>query len=155
MSDDLSKFDPNKMTPGLRNRLEEANEEFAHRKVELERAASDITPVPQDSYLPAGQKDKPAADNAHFSEKLYFFPESFNALRRELEDNYPHFFTSVNPEMGMSPAYAMVFDAPKFVGMCNGALDMDLPFDSQNVDGICKKFLNGFRAMRGVSPLSF
>jgi hypothetical protein len=132
--------------------MKEDQEESMHRQLALDKAATDRTSSP-DAALPDGQKDSLVDSKAHISQKIYYFPESFNALRRELEENYPNFFNSVNPEVGMSPAYAMVFDAPKFVGMCNGATDGVVQFDSHNVDGICKEFLNKFRAMRGLSPL--
>lgn len=148
----MSEFDPNK-SPLVLKRLREANEEFLERQAQLEKEAINPEGRGADANLPDNQQNKPAAAGAHFSEKLYYFPPEFNALRQELEDHFRNFFHSVNPEMGTSPAYAMVFDAPKFVGMCNGALDMDVAFDSENVAGTCKRFLNGFRKLRGLSPL--
>lgn len=142
------------LTP-LQQSMKVDEEESAHRAGRLAKSHTDNMQGagPDASALPAHQRDAAAPANAHISEKFYFFPESFNALRRELEENWQNFFHLVNPEIGMSPAYAMVFDAPKFVGMCNGATDSVVQFDSQNIDGICKEFLNKFRAMRGVSAI--
>lgn len=89
----------------------------------------------------------------NFQDKVYLFPASFNALRRELDENWKTLFTSVNPETGLSLAYCMANDAPQFVGILNGALDLVVQFDSENVDGICKTFLDALRVKRGVSRL--
>ncbi len=129
-------------------------DESNHRafRIALEQTTTMESEKP-DQLLPSHQRNSESKKSDHISNKIYLFPESFNALRRELEENYPTFFNSVNPEIGVSPAWAMVLNAPAFVGMCNGALDFVVQFDSENVDGICKKFLNGFRKLRGVSAL--
>lgn len=151
------------ISKGLIRAFNESDEEYKARQAELEKAAPShyrqedgtvvFTEVEGDKSQGAGRATELVAPNAHFSEKIYFFPESFNALRRELEENYPTFFHSVVPGFGYSPAWAMVHNAPQFVGFCNGATDLDVMFDSSNVAGICLKFLNAFRAMRGVSPI--
>lgn len=133
--------------------LREDMEAFNERKAKLDATAPDETSAGGDKKLADNQQHKPVEANAHISKKVYMFPEEYNALRRELEENYPTFFTSVNPHTGVSPAHAMVFDAPAFIGMCNGVLDLTVQFDTENVAGICKEFLNGFRKLRGVSEL--
>jgi hypothetical protein len=138
----------------LEKRLKEENEQLAGREKQLEATRPDSSHAGADISLPANQQDKRVADNAAFDKKIYLFPEEFNALRRELEENWPHFFTSVNPLDGTSPAWCMVFNAPQFVGYCNGATGLDLQFDSNNVAGICKAFLNAFRKMRGISSIN-
>lgn len=138
----------------LQQALKVEEEETLHREFRISREqTTTMESEKPDQLLPGNQKNDLLPANAEFSRKIYLFPESYNALRRELEENYENFFTLVNPEIGMSPAQAMVFNAPAFLGMCNGALDTVIQYDSENVDGICKKLLNGFRNLRGVSPL--
>lgn len=149
----MATFDPNKMDPRLIRRFNEQEEEIQHREKQIAETHEDGSRPGGDFALPQHNRHQLVNPKAHLSEKLYFFPESFNALRRELEENYPTFFNSINPEFGYSPAYAMVFNGPQFVGFCNGALEMDVQFDSENIEEICKKFLNGFRQLRGVSPI--
>lgn len=143
-----------KLTPGLIRTLNESNEEYEARRKQLDATAPDLEHRGADIILPAHMQNKAAPKGAHFSEKVYFFPPSFNALREELETNYPTWFNTVVPGFGISPAYAMVYNAPQFVGFCNGAVDSDIQFDSEDVAGICHRLLNRFRAMRGASPIS-
>lgn len=109
--------------------------------------------IPPDASLPPGQFDKRVADNEHISQKLYFFPPEFIALRQELDSHWREWFETVQPLTGTSPAWCMVFDAPQFIGYCNGATGLGIQLDTGNVAGICKKFLNAFRAMRGVGAI--
>lgn len=130
-------------------------EETLVRQARLANSAPDQNRAGSDFLLPAHQRNAPVTQEKQkeFNQKIYLFPESFNALRRELEDNWREWFTAIQPEFGMSPAYAMVFNAPQFVGMCNGATDEVVQFDSDAVEATCKTFLNAFRKKRGVSPL--
>lgn len=137
----------------LNKALADEQERLAERKKLLDSTAPDPASAGGDSNLPAHNRNAPVEKNAHISQKVYLFPEEYNALRRELEDHWATFFHAVNPMIGTSPAHAMVFDAPTFIGLCNGALDMTVQLDTDNVAGICKQFLNGFRKLRGVSPL--
>ena len=82
------------------------------------------------------------------------FPESFNALRRELYEHWPTFFMKVNPDTGTSLAHDMANNAAQFVGTMNGALDLSVQMDSDNIDGICKTFLDELRQLRGLSRLN-
>lgn len=83
--------------------------------------------------------------NEHISKKVYMFPESFNALRQEMEANYPNLWAFVGNDMA--------FNAQRFIHKMDEALDEVTQFDSGNVDGICKKYLDKLRAKRGLLPL--
>lgn len=130
-----------------------------------------------DSSLGDGFKHKPVDKNAHISQKAYYFPESFNALRIELQSFWRPWFEKPHEDLpGMvSPAVAMVYHAQEFVLVMNQfvgrGVDLDVPdateaelqraadkayvpFDSGNVAGICHMFLNDLRKLRGVSPIS-
>jgi hypothetical protein len=97
--------------------------------------------LPVDST--AGKMNKPVAENAHISEKVYYFPESYNALRRELDENWPQLWALVG--------YAMAFDSVRFIELMDDALDERTTFDSDKVGAICHKYLNALRKKRGVS----
>lgn len=103
------------------------------------------------SHLPLdnepGRMNKPADANAHVSDKVYLFPESFNALRTELDQNWPSLFATVG--------YFMVFDAVRFIELMDAALDTKTTFDSDKVSAICHKYLNLLRNKRGLSSLSY
>ena len=76
---------------------------------------------------------------------VYLMPDSYNALRKELCENWHNLWQYVQ--------YDMAFDGPSFVSKLDNALDFVTQFDTDNVDGMCKKFLDGLRKLRGVSPL--
>lgn len=103
------------------------------------------------SALPAdnvpGRMHKPAAEGAHISDKVYLFPESFNALRIELNDNWPALWQRVG--------WCMAFDAITFVESMDAALDLHTTFDSAKVDAICARYLDALRNKRGLSSLGF
>ena len=138
--------------------LRAADDELAARQEELQRAQHSGEVVGGDRKLDSSQQHNwdgdAAARKKNFDQKVYYFPESFNALRREMEQYWPTLFTAVNPEIGKSIAYCMVFDAPQFVALMNEALDLTVQMDSDNVDGICKQFLDALRVLRGVSRLN-
>src|SRR6478752_2174354 len=91
-------------------------------------------------------KHDPNTDpKAHISKKVYMFPEAYNALRKELEDNFPHLYQYVGNDMA--------FNAQRFIHKMDEALDTVTQFDSGNVDGICKRFLDELRKKRGLKPL--
>lgn len=92
-----------------------------------------------------GRMHAPAKPNANFDEKVYMFPESYNALRVELHDNWPTLFKVVG--------WYMAFDAVRFIEEMDNALDTKTGFDSAKVDAICKKYLDLLRAKRGLSAL--
>ena len=82
-------------------------------------------------------------DAAHITEKIYMFPESFNALRRELSENWPHLWAAVS--------WPMAFKAEDFVSLMNEALNMRIQFDGNRVDATCTTYLNELRRLRGLS----
>lgn len=165
---DRGKFEKEKP---LEKAIREENERVAERQARLDGATpfgtttdakgmavfSDRGADHFSSDVTGNQRHQPlseaAAKQAHFSDKIYLFPESFNALRAELEHNYPSFFFGINPEYGFSAGWAMVFDAPAFIAMCNEATDSVIQIDTGSVDYICKHFLNKFREMRGVGQI--
>lgn len=155
--EDESKRLNHKDTSGVAKTIAESAEEVEARRQVLDKTAPSWENRGSDAKLPAHQRhevnESPLAPKKHISEKIYYFPEEFNALRRELEDFWPAFFTHINPEFGFSPAWAMVHNGPQFIGLMNGALDMDVQLDTENIAATCKAYLNKLRAMRGVSPI--
>ena len=99
--------------------------------------------LPEDSE--PGRMNAPARPDANFDEKVYMFPESYNALRRELFENWPSLFQTVG--------HAMAFDAIRFIELMDAALDTKTTFDTAKVDSISKKYLNLLRNKRGLSSL--
>jgi hypothetical protein len=88
-----------------------------------------------------------ATDQRHFSEKLFIFPESFHALRIELQTYYPNLWNT-------PIQYLLWADQAGFVEKMTEALSMVIrDFDSANLDGYCKQFLDELRERRGVSRL--
>lgn len=81
----------------------------------------------------------------NFDQKIYMFPESFNALRRELFENWPTLWALVG--------WRMAHRAEEFCDFMNGALDLNLVVNSQTVDYICKQYLNALRKKRGLGAL--
>lgn len=80
---------------------------------------------------------------ANFDQKIYMMPESYNALRRELMENWPNLW-----EMA---GYYMAFQAEDFIAIMNGATGLKLQFDTQAVDWTCQQYLTKLRQMRGLS----
>jgi hypothetical protein len=137
----------------LKRAFDEDEEAYKERVEKLEKTAPDITKAGSDAELPFHQQNREAKKNDHISQKTYMFPESYNALRRELEEYWYDFFVTPNPLTGTSPAWCMVFDAPQFVGYLNGFTGLAVQFDSESVDAICSTFLNALRRQRGVSEI--
>jgi len=86
-----------------------------------------------------------ATEGAHISEKVYLFPEAFNALRKELHENWPQLWSLVG--------YPMAFDAPTFIELMDAALDTKTTFDTHKVQATCEKYLDLLRMKRGLKPL--
>lgn len=83
----------------------------------------------------------------HFSEKLFIFPESLHALRRELETNWPNLWNS-------PLQYYLWSDQASLVETLCEALGIVIrDFDSANLDGYCKQFLDELRERRGMTRL--
>ena len=156
MSDGNQKSVQKFFTP-LEKAFFEEQERIDARQVELskqygeETEGSDKKLDKQHQHDYAGEE---AAKKKNFDQKIYMFPESFNALRKELYERWPTFFMTVNPETGTSLAHDMVNNAAQFIGTMNGALDLHVQFDSDNIDGICKEFLDALRVKRGLSRLN-
>lgn len=93
----------------------------------------------------AATLDQTNSDKKNFDEKLYFFPESYNALRKELYEQWPEIWPIVGWVMGNN--------GPEFVSRMNEGLQMNLQFDTNKVDSICKTYLNRLRKQRGLGPL--
>lgn len=85
------------------------------------------------------------AIGGHVLDKTYMMPDSYNALRKELHDNWPNLWQEVQ---GL-----MAFDGPGFILTMDNALNLVTQFDTDNVDGMCKKFLDELRQIRGLSRL--
>lgn len=88
-------------------------------------------------------KNPATAKNKNFDEKLYLFPESYNALRRELVEYWPHLWELVGYRMAHLPE--------EFCEHMNSALDTAVVFDTEAVDFICSTYLSLLRKKRGVS----
>lgn len=91
--------------------------------------------------------DLEGSDKKNFDQKIYWFPESYNALRRELYENWPEIWQQIGWYMAHNPQ--------EFVSGMNWLLNLNVQFDTDRVDGICKTFLNALRVQRGVSPISW
>lgn len=146
------------MTTPDQKRFEEAiraeEDRYQQRVKQLDATAPDASRPGGDKKLGEGFYHNPVAQNEHISKKTYYFPPSFNALRRELQDHWKDFFETISPLTGTSPAWCMVFDAPQFIGFMNGFTGLSQQMDSENVEGICFNFLNALRKMRGVSEFN-
>lgn len=81
-----------------------------------------------------------------FDQKIYLMPESFNALRRELMEEWPELWALVS--------YRMAYRAEEFVELMNEGLQMNQRFDTHNVNNICKAYLNKLRNNRGLSSIN-
>lgn len=90
--------------------------------------------------------DTPEDKSKNFDQKIYMFPESYNALRKELMEEWPEIWPLVG--------WYMAFNGPKFVEAMNAGTGLKLQFDSGKVDSICKTYLNFMRKKRGVSEIN-
>lgn len=141
---------------GLQKSFHEENEQLAARQKELDKQIDNTTPG-GDKSLPSNQQhdySEQASKQKNFDQKIYLFPQSFNALRRELHDNWKVLFYQTPCENGAPLSWNMAHDAVYFVAMLNDALDLHVQFDTENVSGICHTFLNALRKKRGLSELS-
>jgi hypothetical protein len=121
-----------------------ATEQDDHANLPRQEAIDYSAALPVDSEI--GRMNKPARADAHVSDKVYLFPESFNALRIELSENWPNLWYQVG--------YVMAFDSITFIECMDAALDTKTTFDSDKVSAICHKYLNLLRNKRGLSSLS-
>lgn len=79
----------------------------------------------------------------NFDQKIYMFPESYNALRKELVQYWPNLWAVVS--------WRMAHRAEEFVEEMNKALDLAVVFDTEAVDFISQTFLTALRKKRGLS----
>lgn len=91
------------------------------------------------------QTDVENSEKKNFDQKIYMFPESYNALRKELVEEWP--------ELWLILSWPMAFDAHQFVILMNDLCNTKIQFDSGKVDATCKFFLNQLRKRRGLSEL--
>jgi hypothetical protein len=82
---------------------------------------------------------------AHITDKIFMFPESYNALRRELVYNFPTLWEVVG--------WNMAFKAEDFVAQMNDALDLKVQLDGNKIDATCKIFLDALRKKRGLKSV--
>lgn len=117
-------------------------------RLENEQSLRNVVAGKEDSGVSAHKPMSSEQEKkAHVSDKLYFFPESYNMLRFELVNHWPKIWPKVS--------WAMAFKADYFVEVMNKELSLNLLFDSQRVGATCATYLNELRARRGVSPLAF
>lgn len=113
---------------------------------EQNRQLAEIKPQTVLSKEDTGQSAHKLVDpKANFDQKIYMFPESYNALREELYNHWPNLWELVS--------WCMAFQAEDFVAIMNGALDMKLQVDGNKVDATCQAYLDALRAKRGLSKL--
>ncbi len=102
--------------------------------------------------LIAGEKDTDEALGYHFhnmvkgsntknfDQKIYMFPPAFNALRKELFENWPALWALAGYRMANMPE--------EFCALMNDATDLRVIFDSGAVNWMCDKWLNQLIRMR-------
>ena len=87
----------------------------------------------------------PARSKAkHGRDAFYFFPESFNELRKELTSGHWENLWAV-------VGWRMAHRAEEFVECMNEALDLAVVFDTEKVDFISRTYLNELRKRRGAA----
>lgn len=149
---------PKDLSPGLRRSLQAEEEQLNERAQILDSAQHGQEVSGSDRSLPANRRHEYGGDDAsknkEFSQKIYLLPDSFNALRSELDNYWPTLFNSVDPTTGVSLAWCMAFKAEDFIAIMNSTFNTLVQYDTENVDGICKEFLNVLREKRGVSKLN-
>lgn len=76
----------------------------------------------------------------NFDQKIYMFPPAYNALRREIHDNWPTLWQLCSWYMANRPE--------EFCSIMNGATDLRVVFDSGAVNWMCDKWLAKLIEMR-------
>lgn len=99
---------------------------------------ADNTDKIQHSLLPPSKEKQ-----THVSEKYYFFPDSYIALRKELSEYWPTLWQHVQ--------WCMAYRAEEFIERMNEALDMNIIFDTAKVSWTCEQYLTALRQKRGLS----
>lgn len=136
-------FNNSKITP----------QQLAEFRKQLGLAGSDSTALGHALTGDDSQTDRARGDMQHdpianpntknFDQKIYLFPESYNALRRELYENWPVLWASVQ--------YQMAYRAEEFMEKMNHFCDLKLVLDSDKVGWICDQYLTALRKKRGLS----
>jgi len=81
-----------------------------------------------------------SSNSKNFDQKIYMFPPAYNALRKELFENWPALWALVGWYMANRPE--------EFCSIMNGATDLRVIFDSGAVNWMCEKWLNKLISMR-------
>lgn len=97
--------------------------------------------------LDTGRSEQKPATGNDLADKIYLFPESYNALREELMTNWPNLWDIVG--------YPMAFDAITFIELMDNALDLKTTWDSAKVGAICHRYWNTLRVKRGLSSTPY
>lgn len=133
---------PTVQIPTLAKSLQGEDHRIDERNVEI-RKLNDALPTDEEAGLPIHNRHsigQTYGDQA--LDKAYFFPDSFNNLREELQLHWPNLWNS-------SAQWMMAHDGPSFVAMMADILDLPLEFDSAKIDSICKKIHHELRKKRG------
>lgn len=122
-------------------------EEFVKKLI---RAGDEEVANIKPQQIVSGEDDPALLDTTdsqkkNFDQKIYWFPDSYNALRRELMEHWPEIWPLVG--------WYMANNGPQFVEMMNAGCQLKLQFDTNKVESICKTYLNFLRKKRGVSEL--
>lgn len=119
----------------------------------LEQSEKDQVRVQQ--ICPDNQTDKARGFHTHsdqnnvdkslnFDEKVYMFPPAYNALRKELYENW-------QDTLWPLVAWRMAYRAEEFTSYMNAATGLSLAVDSDCVDWTCEQYLKRLKQMRGLS----
>jgi len=134
-------FDRSKLSKVLPTKLPTAED---HEKNLPKQEVTDYSAAfPTDT----GQSEQKPATGDDLADKIYMFPESYNALRDELYHYWPELWKTVG--------YVMAFDAIAFIEMMDAALDVKTTWDSAKVGAICHRYWNELRAKRGLKRLPY
>lgn len=117
------------------------------RKAGLYNTTVSGAPIISGSESDRDEKDRrhtfDATRKVEGRDAYYFFPESYNALRKELAEHWPELWATVG--------WRMANRAEEFVEQMNAALDVAVVFDTEKVDFISSTYLKLLRKKRGVS----
>lgn len=80
----------------------------------------------------------------NFDQEVYMFPPAYNALRKEIYENWQD---TIWPMV----AWRMAFRAEEFTEYMNAITGLALAVDSDCVDWTCEQYLRRLKQMRGLS----
>lgn len=104
-----------------------------------------LAPTAYDLANSTALEEQGDSSKRNFDQKIYYFPDSYNALRLELYEQWPELWPLVG--------YYMAFDGPMFVEAMNAGLEVKVQFDTSKIDAICSFYLNELRKKRGLKPI--